>query len=49
MAQQVKSLDQSAILHKLTGDTWGYGWNVGAVYEFNETTVSVYLITLTSV
>ncbi|MFU2073942.1 outer membrane protein transport protein [Gallibacterium anatis] len=36
MAQQVKSLDQSAILHKLTGDTWGYGWNVGAVYEFNE-------------
>ncbi|MFU2081238.1 outer membrane protein transport protein [Gallibacterium anatis] len=36
MAQQVESLDQSAILHKLKGDTWGYGWNVGAVYEFNE-------------
>ncbi|ERF77302.1 membrane protein [Gallibacterium genomosp. 2] len=36
MAQQAKTLDKSAILHKLEGDTWGYGWNVGAVYEFNE-------------
>lgn len=29
-------LKNSSVLHKLEGDTWGYGWNVGAVYEFNE-------------
>ncbi|MGY4676321.1 outer membrane protein transport protein [Pasteurella sp. P03HT] len=26
----------SSILHKLEGDKWGFGWNAGLVYEFNE-------------
>ncbi|OBX09497.1 membrane protein [Gallibacterium salpingitidis] len=26
----------STVASKLEGDKWGYGWNVGAVYEFNE-------------
>lgn len=29
-------LNNSTLWHKLEGDVWGYGWNVGAVYEFNE-------------
>ncbi|OBX04376.1 membrane protein [Gallibacterium genomosp. 3] len=30
------NLNNSTLLHKLEGDVWGYGWNVGALYEFNE-------------
>ncbi|WKT00372.1 porin [Gallibacterium salpingitidis] len=29
-------LNNTTLVHKLKGNTWGYGWNVGAVYEFNE-------------
>ncbi|OBW91915.1 membrane protein [Gallibacterium genomosp. 3] len=36
LASKALSLDKSTLLHKLEGDAWGYGWNIGAVYEFNE-------------
>ncbi|OBX10332.1 porin [Gallibacterium genomosp. 3] len=29
-------LNNSNLWNKLEGDVWGYGWNVGALYEFNE-------------
>ncbi|MFC0323194.1 porin [Gallibacterium melopsittaci] len=36
LASQAASLDKSTLFHKLEGDVWGFGWNVGATYEFNE-------------
>ncbi|MFC0308189.1 porin [Gallibacterium trehalosifermentans] len=36
LAGGVASLDKSTLLHKLEGNAWGFGWNVGATYEFNE-------------
>lgn len=29
-------LDSTQTLHKLQGDKWGFGWNVGLVYNINE-------------
>lgn len=28
--------NESDTIHKLKGDKWGFGWNAGLVYEFNE-------------
>lgn len=29
-------MTSTSIFHKLQGDKWGFGWNAGLVYEFNE-------------
>lgn len=29
-------MTSTSIVHKLQGDKWGFGWNAGLVYEFNE-------------
>lgn len=29
-------MTSTSIVHKLEGDKWGFGWNAGLVYEFNE-------------
>ena len=36
LAAGAKNIDSTARIHRLEGDTWGYGWNVGVLYEFNE-------------
>ncbi|NBI43242.1 hypothetical protein GVX76_07035 [[Haemophilus] felis] len=33
---QLKQRPATTVLSRLTGNTWGLGWNVGFVYEFNE-------------
>lgn len=32
----VDSLQANQTIHKLKGDKWGFGWNVGLLYEINE-------------
>lgn len=32
----VDSLQPNQTIHKLKGDKWGFGWNVGLLYEINE-------------
>ncbi|MGX2950846.1 outer membrane protein transport protein [Ursidibacter sp. B-7004-1] len=36
LVQGVSSLQASDTIHKLKGDKWGFGWNVGLLYEINE-------------
>ncbi|MGC6342432.1 outer membrane protein transport protein [Bisgaard Taxon 45] len=35
-AKALAELPENTIISKLQGDKWGFGWNVGLVYEFNE-------------
>lgn len=35
-ANAYNSLDNSTVIHKLKGDTWGFGWNLGLTYDINE-------------
>lgn len=35
-AQYLASLDNSTVMHRLKGDDWGFGWNVGLLYEINK-------------
>ncbi|HHE3606084.1 TPA: outer membrane protein transport protein [Pasteurella multocida] len=37
LAPVLKALPANTIVSKLQGDKWGFGWNVGLVYEFNDT------------
>lgn len=36
LVQGVNSLQANQTIHKLKGDKWGFGWNVGLLYEINE-------------
>ncbi|SUC08779.1 outer membrane protein [Pasteurella canis] len=36
IAQALAALPENTIISKLEGDKWGFGWNAGLVYEFNE-------------
>ncbi|MGC6377603.1 outer membrane protein transport protein [Bisgaard Taxon 45] len=36
VANALAALPENTIISKLQGDKWGFGWNVGLVYEFNE-------------
>ncbi|AAK03153.1 unknown [Pasteurella multocida subsp. multocida str. Pm70] len=33
---QLAALPANTVISKLQGDKWGFGWNAGLVYEFNE-------------
>ncbi|HII3690974.1 TPA: outer membrane protein transport protein [Pasteurella multocida] len=35
-AAQLAALPVNTVISKLQGDKWGFGWNAGLVYEFNE-------------
>lgn len=35
-AEQLAKLPANTVISKLQGDKWGFGWNAGLVYEFNE-------------
>ncbi|XWY21691.1 outer membrane protein transport protein [Bisgaard Taxon 45] len=35
-AAQLATLPANTVISKLQGDKWGFGWNAGLVYEFNE-------------
>ncbi|WP_301098964.1 outer membrane protein transport protein [Otariodibacter sp.] len=35
-AQRYATMENETIIHRLTGDKWALGWNVGLLYEFNE-------------
>ena len=36
LIQGVSSLEASNTIHRLKGDKWGFGWNIGLLYEINE-------------
>ncbi|MGC6408881.1 outer membrane protein transport protein [Bisgaard Taxon 45] len=36
VAKALAALPANTIISKLQGDKWGFGWNAGLVYEFNE-------------
>lgn len=33
---KLATLPETTVVSKLKGDTWGFGWNAGLVYEFND-------------
>lgn len=35
ISELAKNIPETAVVSKLKGDTWGFGWNAGLVYEFN--------------
>lgn len=36
LSAQLAQLPDNTVISKLKGDTWGFGWNAGLVYAFNE-------------
>ncbi|MDH3001908.1 porin [Pasteurella multocida] len=36
VAKALAALPANTVISKLQGDKWGFGWNAGLVYEFNE-------------
>ncbi|MGC7590575.1 outer membrane protein transport protein [Bisgaard Taxon 46] len=36
VSELAKNIPETVVVSKLKGDTWGFGWNAGLVYEFND-------------